>query len=63
MGYLEGRRKGMEELCEINSGAVLGGWDELVGWIKMATSNLVGVGGRGRFCSTRTFQQELKGSW
>ena len=35
--------------------------NELVSKFKMAASDLVSV--RGRLCSTRTFQQELKGRW
>ena len=37
------------------------GQDELIGKLKMAAGDVISI--RGIFWSTRTFQQELKGSW
>jgi hypothetical protein len=49
-------------LSEVNARAVSSGQDKLVGKFKMAVGNVISIRG-GRFWSTHTFQQELKGSW
>ena len=48
------------KLSEVNTRAVSRGQNELVGKFKMAASDMVSI--RGRLWSTRTFQQESKGS-
>ena len=49
------------KLSEVNIRAVSRGQDELVGKFKMATGDMIIL--EGRFWSTRTFQEKLKGSW
>jgi hypothetical protein len=48
-------------LSKVNARAVSRGQNELECEFKMAADEMVSI--RGKLWSTRTFQQELKGSW
>ena len=71
--FMKGASRGLREewmvdggkfkrrLSEVNVRAVSRGQNELVCKFKMAAGDMVSI--RGQVMSTRTFQQELKGSW